>query len=303
MPPFPNFPDLRQKVALVMGIGQTRVQNSSIWGNGAAIARALGSNGVLIYGCDKNLSAAEFTASRVQEEGGICDVMTADVTSSSDVQRVVDAVMEKYGRIDILVNNMGMTAPGDPATMKEEVWDAQINLNLKSVYLACHAVLPIMEKQRSGAIISNASIAGVSYLGKPQVAYSTAKAAIIHFTSVTAVMYAPKGVRLNCVVPGMIFTPLVENLGKSEREEDREVFRKITQHNVPLGRLGEAEDVANAVLFLASEASKYITGQSLIVDGGLTNQTGTGRWFVEYMRLDVEMENRGDSSQRVTWHV
>ncbi|KAF2473595.1 putative short chain type dehydrogenase [Lindgomyces ingoldianus] len=273
---FPTFPDLSGKVALIMGIGQTQIPDSKIWGNGAAIARALCANGVLVFGCDISLSAAEFTASRLHAEGGTCDVMTANVTSISDVQKVVDAVMAKYGRIDILINNVGMTAPGSPSTMKEEVWDAQIDLNLKSVYLGCHIVLPIMEKQGSGVVINNASIAGVSYIGKHQIAYASAKAAIIHFTRVTAVMYAPKGIRMNCVVPGLMYTPLVENLGKSNREEDREVFRKITQHNVPLGRMGEAEDVANTALFLASQAAKYITGQPLIVDGGITSQTGTG---------------------------
>lgn len=273
---FPTFPDLNGKIALVMGIGQTRVEGSTIWGNGAAIARALASNGVRIFGCDLNLEAAELTALRLREEGGTCHVLSADVTSSSDVRKVVEAVMETHGRIDILVNNVGMTKAGDPATMDEEVWDVQLDLNLKSVFLGCHYVLPIMEKQGSGIVINNASIAGVSYLGKPQIAYSAAKAAVIHFTKVTAVMYAPKGVRMNCVVPGMILTPLVENFGTSDKEEDREVYRKITQHNVPLGRLGEPEDVANAALFLASLAAKYITGQALVVDGGLTSQTGTG---------------------------
>lgn len=277
MTKFPTFPDLRDKVGLIMGIGQTRVEGSNIWGNGAAMARALSQNGVKLFGCDLNLEAAEFTATRLREEGGTCQVMGADVTSSADVRNVVEAAMRAYGRIDILVNNVGMTRPGDPATISEELWDSQLELNLKSVYLSCHHVLPIMEQQGSGVIVSNASIAGISYLGKAQVAYSTAKAALLHFTRVTAVIYAPKNIRLNCVVPGMILTPMIENFGRSEKEEDREVYRKITQHNVPIGRMGEPEDVANAALWLASDASKYVTGQSLIVDGGLTSQTGTGQ--------------------------
>ncbi|CAO2649962.1 Nn.00g012540.m01.CDS01 [Neocucurbitaria sp. VM-36] len=280
---FPTFPDLKDKVALVMGIGQTAVEGSSTWGNGAATARALSSNGCKVFGCDINLSAAEFTATRLRNEGGICDVMAANVTLSPDVKKVVDTVMQKYGRIDILVNNVGMTRPGTPGSMAEELWDQQMDLNLKSVYLSCHYVLPIMVKQNSGAVVNNASIAGVSYIGKAQVAYSTAKAAIIHFTRVSAVMYAPKGVRMNCVVPGFIMVPLVENLGKSDKEEDREVFKRITQNNVPLGRMGEPEDVANAALWLASAASKYVTGQPLVVDGGLTSQTGTGQLEVPEM--------------------
>lgn len=277
MSTFPTYPDLHGKVGLVMGIGQTQVQGSDIWGNGAAMARALSQNGVKLFGCDISLEAAKFTASRLRQEGGTCQVMAADVTASADVQAVVERAMQTYGRIDILINNVGMTRPGDPATITEELWESQMALNLKSVYLSCHHVLPIMEKQGFGAVVSNASIAGLSYLGKPQVAYSTAKAALLHFTKVTAVIFAPKNVRLNCVVPGMILTPMIENLGNSEKEEDREVYRKITQHNVPIGRMGEPEDVANAALWLASDSSKYVTGQSLVVDGGLTSQTGTGQ--------------------------
>ena len=201
--------------------------------------------------------------------------MAADATNPSDVQNVVDAIMAKYGRIDILVNNVGATAPGDPVSLSEEVWDTQIDLNLKTVYLSCHVVLPIMEKQKSGVIINNASIAGLRYLGKPQVAYNAAKAAVIHFTKVTAVIYAPEGIRMNSVVPGLMYTPLVEKFGESELESEREVYRKITQHNVPMGRMGDAHDVANAAVFLASASAKYITGQELVVDGGLTSSTGT----------------------------
>jgi NAD(P)-dependent dehydrogenase (short-subunit alcohol dehydrogenase family) len=113
-----------------------------------------------------------------------------------------------------------------------------------------------MEKQGFGAVVNNASIAGVSYLGKHQVAYSSAKAAVIHFTRVTAVMYASKGIRMNCVAPGMIYTPLIESFGRSEKDENREVYRKITDHNVPMGMMGEPEDVANAAIFLVSNAAK-----------------------------------------------
>lgn len=272
---FATYPDLQGQVALIMGIGQSGDKDVTVWGNGAAIARVLSHNGVKLFGCDLNLAAAEFTAERVRAEGGVCDVMTADVTSYADIQKVVEAVMAKYGRIDILVNNVGLTASGDPATIPVDVWDKQMDLNLKSVYMSCHLVLPIMEKQQSGNIINNASIAGLRYLGKPQVAYNVAKAAVIHFTSVTGVLYAGKGVRLNAVAPGLIYTPLVEKFGRSEVEAERETFRKITSNNVPMGRMGDAFDVANAAAFLASKSAKYITGQVLVVDGGLTCSTGT----------------------------
>ncbi|KAI1262743.1 NAD(P)-binding protein [Xylariaceae sp. FL1019] len=271
-----KYGDLQGKIALIMGIGQARTANSNIWGNGAAIAWALHCSGALVFGCDLSIDNAEHTSERIRKAGGTCSVMSADATSAESVAKVVDAVMVKYGRIDILINNVGMTVAGNASTLPEGTWDRQLELNLKSVYLSCHAVLPIMEKQGFGCIVNNASIAGLRYLGKPQVAYATAKAAVIHFTRVTAIDYAAKGVRLNCVAPGLMFVPLVERMGQSRDPGEREAFRKITEHNVPTGKMGTAFDVANAAAFLASGAAKYITGQTLVVDGGLTSSTGTG---------------------------
>lgn len=223
-----------------------------------------------------NLEAAQRTAHRIQADGGFCDPLQLDATKATDIERVVKHVVTKYGRIDVLINNVGLTKTGDPATMEEETWDAQFQLNLKTVYLSCKAVLPIMENQRSGSIVNNASIAGMRFLGKPQVAYATAKAAVIHFTKVTGVMYSNKGVRVNSVSPGLMYTPLLEMLGNSDSEEDREIHRKITEHNVPMGCMGDAFDVASCVAFLASNSSRYVIGQNLVIDGGLTGSTGTG---------------------------
>jgi NAD(P)-dependent dehydrogenase (short-subunit alcohol dehydrogenase family) len=270
-----TYPDLNNKVALILGIGQSRACAGNAWGNGAAIALVLSQSGVKLYGCDIDLDNAEYTAERIRQDGGICDVMEADVTSSTDIQKVVNAVMTKYSRIDILVNNVGMMVPGNAATLSEETWDKQLDLNLKSVYLSCNKVLPIMEKQQFGSVINNASIAGIRYLGKPQAAYSAAKAAVIHFTKVTALEFAPKGIRLNCIAPGFMYVPLVEKLGHSNNEGDREAFEAIMQHNVPMRTMGSAFDVANAAAFLSSDCAKYITGQALVVDGGLTGSTGT----------------------------
>ncbi|EGP89516.1 unnamed protein product [Zymoseptoria tritici ST99CH_1A5] len=275
---FPVYPDLQGKVALITGIGQVGIENSPTWGNGAATARLLSHNGVKVFGCDLNLKAAEYTKQRLLQDNpnAICDVMSADMTSISDIEQLVKAVMDKHGRIDILYNNVGMTAPGDPASISEELWQKQIDLNLNSVFRCCRLVLPIMEKQGAGSIINNASITAMRYIGKPQIAYATAKAAVIQYTKASGCMYASRGVRMNCVVPGLMYTPLVETLAMSEREEDQEVARKITQHNVPMRRMGDGFDVANAVVFLSSEASKYITSHPLVVDGGITESTGTG---------------------------
>ncbi|KAH9838818.1 putative short chain type dehydrogenase [Teratosphaeria destructans] len=148
--------------------------------------------------------------------------------------------------------------------------------HLHSVFRLCHEVLPVMERQGSGVVINNASITAMRYIGKPHIAYASAKAAVIQFTKAAGCMYASKGIRLNAVVPGLMFTPLVENLGASDKEEDREVFRKITEHNVPMGAMGESIDVANAAVFLCSNAAKYITAHALVVDDGITAATGTG---------------------------
>ncbi|KAJ5626431.1 short chain dehydrogenase [Penicillium herquei] len=227
------------KVALVTGLGQTSEDG---WGIGAAIAMKLAQQGASIFGGNRTLAAAETTKARIEAEGGICHVQQTDVTDSASVEALVNACFERHGRIDILINNVGKSEPGCPATMLEDIWDQQVDLNLKSVYLTTHFVLPIMEKQETGgAVINVSSIAGLRYIGKPQVAYSATKAAIMQFTKATAVIYAD---------------------------------RRMRDDQVPMKRMGDAWDVANATLFLAADESRYITGQELIVDGGITSSTG-----------------------------
>ncbi|TPX18940.1 uncharacterized protein E0L32_011333 [Thyridium curvatum] len=279
---YPTYPDLKDKVALVLGVGQGRLEGAAgdaTWGNGAAIACMLAHNGVRIFGCDIDLAAAQHTVDRIRQRyhSAQVDVVRADVTRADDVERLVNDCLARHGRIDILVNNVGATAAGDPASLPEQVWDKQLDLNLRSVFLSMKFVLPVMERQASGAVVNNASIAGLRYLGKPQVAYNAAKAAVVHLTKVTACIYAPKGVRLNSLAPGLMYVPVVARLEHSADPSERETFRKITEHNVPMGRMGSAWDVASAAVFLASDkAAGYITGQTLVVDGGLTSSTGTG---------------------------
>ena len=276
---FPTFPDLKGKVALITGIGQVGVPGSKTWGNGAATARVLSYNGCKIFGCDLRLEAAAYTKKRLLEDNpqAKCEVVSCDVTKTEEVEKFVQTAVQKYGRIDILVNNVGATVAGSPSTMPEEQWMQQIDINLNSVYRCCHAVIPIMESQETGgSIINNASITALRYIGKPQIAYATAKAAVIRYTKSAGVMYAAKSIRLNAVVPGLMYTPLVENFGLSDKEEDKEVFRRITEHNVPMGKMGDSFDVANAVVWLASDAARYVTSHALVVDGGITESTGTG---------------------------
>jgi NAD(P)-dependent dehydrogenase (short-subunit alcohol dehydrogenase family) len=157
--------------------------------------------------------------------------------------------------------------------MDEEVWDEQMDVNLKSAFLLCKHVLPIMERQGGGSVVNISSIAGLRYIGKPQVAYAASKAALMQMTQTTAVIYAARGIRLNSVVPGLIFTPLVKRLADKYAQGDFDGFVANRHNQVPMGRMGDAWDVANAVLFLASDESRYITGQQLVVDGGITAAT------------------------------
>jgi NAD(P)-dependent dehydrogenase (short-subunit alcohol dehydrogenase family) len=269
-----TYPSLKNKIVLLTGIGQTG--DPTMWGNGAATARIFCANGAKVFGCDLRIEAAEATQERLQAEfgHGCCEVMAADVTKSKDVQALVDACVAKFGKLDILVNNVGLSMKGGPAEMEEAIWDAQVDVNLKSVYLCCNRILPLMEKQGKGAVINISSIAGLRYIGKPQVAYSATKAAIIQFTKATAVLYAQKGVRLNVVVPGLMHTPLVSVLADKYANGDLEGLVKTRNAQVPMGRMGTSFDVANAVVFLASDNANYITGQKIVVDGAITCSTG-----------------------------
>ncbi|KAK9452425.1 uncharacterized protein V1518DRAFT_411198 [Limtongia smithiae] len=261
------------KVAIIVGLGQSQPGG---WGIGAAIAVLLARQGAVIFGGNRTVASAAETKATIEKEGGICDVLATDATSSESMEKLVNSCMDKYGKIDILVNNVGRSEPGDPATMDETTWDAQVDINLKSVYLACHLVLPIMARQETGgAVVNISSVAGLRYIGKPQVAYSATKAAVIQFTKATAIVYAEKKVRLNTVVPGLMHTPytdmMAQRYGNGRSLED---FLEMRNKQVPMGKMGDAWDVANAVLFLASSEAKYITGQKIVVDGGITSSTG-----------------------------
>ncbi|RFU26279.1 hypothetical protein B7463_g10046, partial [Scytalidium lignicola] len=267
---------LRNQVAIVTGIGC----RDKGWSNGLAIATLLARQGAAVFGCDIDPDAADCSKSRILSDVPNTDVtvMRANATSGKSMAQFVEACMKKHGRVDILVNNVGRSEPGDPASMPESVWDQQINVNLKSAYLTTHLVLPIMEKQTGGGNVVNiSSVAGLRYIGKPQVAYSASKAAITQFTKVTAVLYASKGVRLNVVTPGLIDTPLVQRLADKYFGGQYDQFREHRAAQVPMGRMGTAWDVAHAVLFLASKEASYITGAELVVDGAFTCSTGEER--------------------------
>ena len=257
------------KIAVVTGCGSS----GPGWGNGKAIATLLARQGAVVVGTDRNEEAAEETRRFIAEEGNTCEVVVSDATSPEDVEAFITDTAARHGRIDILVNNVGQSEPGGPVDMALETWEAQFGLNVTTAFLTCKHAIPIMERQGGGAIVNVSSVAALRDIGKPQVGYSAAKAALIQFTRTTAIIHAGSGVRLNCVVPGLMHTPLVERLAEKYAGGDYDGFVNKRHNQVPVGRMGDAWDVANAALFLASDEARYITATEIIVDGGITAAT------------------------------
>jgi NAD(P)-dependent dehydrogenase (short-subunit alcohol dehydrogenase family) len=254
---------LEGKVAIVAGAGSV----GPGWGNGRATTVRFAEEGAKVFAVDLNSAALKETIERAP---GVVPY-ECDVTDGRAVQSMIEKCLEKFHRVDILVNNVGGSAKGGPVEMSEEVWDAQIDYNLKSVFLACKHVLPVMERQGGGAIVNMASASGIRWSGSAQVAYAAAKAGVIQLTRVVAVQYAPKGIRVNCVVPGQLHTPMVEaRLAKQRSGGDVNQILNERQKRIPLGFAGDGRDTANAVLFLASDEARFITGTEIVVDGGMT---------------------------------
>ena len=266
--------DLTGKVAIVTGAGSIGPTGSKIFGNGKATATLLARQGASVFLVDINEEAVADTRSIIEGEGGTCATHRCDMTVAADVQEMVQGCLNRFKRIDILVNNVGGSAPGDPVAMSEEVWDRQIDFNAKTAFLGCKYVLPVMVEQGKGAIVNLASVAGMrnsARAGRSHVAYSASKAGIIQFSKSVAGTYATQGIRVNTVVPGLMHTPLVEyRLARTIGGND--VQKLIDQRNaaVPMGHMGDAWDVAHAVLFLVSDEARFITATEIVVDGGST---------------------------------
>jgi NAD(P)-dependent dehydrogenase (short-subunit alcohol dehydrogenase family) len=254
---------LKDKVAIISGAGSI----GPGWGNGRATTVRFVEEGAKVFAVDRDAAAL---AETVDKAPGIATHL-CDVTDGAAVAGMVEACVKKFGRIDILVNNVGGSAPGGPVEMSEEVWDAQHDLNLKSVFLVCKHVLPVMERQGAGAIVNIASASGIRWSGSAQVAYAATKAGVIQLSRVVAVQYAAKGIRVNTVVPGQLHTPMVEaRLAKQRMGGDVDALLKSRLKRIPLGFAGDGRDTANAVLFLASDEARFITGAEIVVDGGMT---------------------------------
>ncbi len=260
---------LEGKVALVTGAGSS----GPGFGNGKATATIFARQGATVIGIDRDESAVAETRAVIEGEGYGFTALSCDVTDGVQVAALFREIEKRFGRLDILVNNVGRSEPGGPVELAEDTWREQLDVNLTSAYLTCKHALPLMERQGGGAIVNVSSVAGLRYIGKPQVAYSAAKAALIQFTRVTAVIYADKGVRMNCVVPGLMDTPLVRRLADKYAGGDYEGFSAHRAKQVPMGRMGDSFDVAHAALFLASDEARYVTATEIVVDGGFTAAT------------------------------
>jgi NAD(P)-dependent dehydrogenase (short-subunit alcohol dehydrogenase family) len=258
---------LAGKVAFVTGAGSV----GPGWGNGRAIAVRFAQEGARVFAVDRDTERMQETVRLVQEAGGEIATAQCDVTQSSSIADVVAACVARFGRVDILVNNVGGSAAGGPVEMSEETWDAQIDHNLKSVFLACKHVLPLMEAQAAGAIVNIASTSGLRWTGSAQVAYASTKAGVIQFSRVVAVQYAKAGIRVNTVVPGQLYTPMVDvRLAKQRTGGDVTALLQQRQSRIPLPFMGDGRDTANAALFLASDEARFITGTEIVVDGGMS---------------------------------
>ncbi|MBN1380969.1 MAG: SDR family oxidoreductase [Deltaproteobacteria bacterium] len=263
---------LEGKVAIVSGAGQTP---GDTIGNGRAMAVLFARAGAKVMLVDRRLEAAEETQAIIDNEGGECFAFSTDVTRSEDCRRMADKCVETYGKIDILVNNVGIGGGNDysPVQLSEEEWDSIFNTNIKSAFLTCKHVLPFMEKQGSGAILNISSVAAIA--GTNMVAYKSSKAAVNALTHSLAVKYAKKGVRVNCIMPGLMNTPMaIEGISSRGRISKQDLIEQRNQR-VPLkGGMGSGWDTAYAALFLCSDEAKFITGVIIPVDGGQSTLVG-----------------------------
>jgi 3-oxoacyl-[acyl-carrier protein] reductase len=242
---------LENKVAVVTGAGR---------GIGKAIALRLAGEGAVIAACGRTLANVESTAGEIAKLGGKATAYAVDVANSAQVAETCAKILKEFGRVDVLVNNAGITRDQLLLRMTDDEWDAVLNTNLKGAFLFTKTLSRAMLKQRSGRIINITSIIGLTG-NAGQSNYAASKAGLIGFTKSVARELASRNITANAVAPGFIVTEMTDALGEPARE--------VLKTRIALGRLGTAEDVAHVVLFLASDLAAYVTGQVITVDGGL----------------------------------
>ena len=264
---------LKDRVAIVVGAGQSPGEGV---GNGRATALTFAREGAKVLCVDHNLKSAEETMALIGQNQGTAVAFRADVTKDAELKAMVADAHARWGRIDILHNNVGVSISGGDAELleiTEEAYDRCMAINLKSVILACKHVIPIMREQKSGAIVNISSMAAITTY--PYVAYKASKSAMIAFTEQLAYQNARYGIRANVILPGLMNTPMAVDTRAREFKKTRAQVEAERDAKVPLrGKMGTGWDVANAALFLASDEANFITGVTLPVDGGASVQTG-----------------------------
>lgn len=261
---------LEGKACLIIGAGSI----GPGWGNGKATAARFADEGGKVICVDLNAEAAEETAEVVRDRGGEAISLQADASSEADIERIVAQSLEAFGSIDVLNNNVGIAPMGGVCDLSTEDWDRAFDINLKSCFLGMKHVIPQMVEQGGGSIINTSSIASIRYTGVNYATYYASKAAMNHLSATTASEFASRKVRVNTVLPGLLKTPMMvamaEKATAAYGSADLEEMWRKRDAQVPMGHMGDAWDVANAVLFLASDEARYITGIDLVVDGGIT---------------------------------
>lgn len=258
--------DVRARAGELLSLeGQVAIVSGAASGIGRGIAMRLANLGAAIAIFDIDAKGGQQTAGTIQAAGGRAFSAFCDVRSVESAERAVKEVVDAFGKIDILCNNAGIATRKDVVNLEEHEWDLAIDVTLKGIYTLSHAVIPLMVRNGGGSIVNTGS--GWSLKGGPKAAsYCAAKGGVLNLTRAMAIDHGPQNIRVNCVCPGDILTPLLLS-ECAQLGETKESFLKEAA-NRPLARIGSPEDVANAVLFLVSPMSSWVTGASLVVDGG-----------------------------------
>lgn len=252
---------LENKIAIVTGAGS---------GIGAASARRFAAEGAAVVAADIRLNKAQETADAITAAGGHATAVAVNVADADSVAAMVDATVTAYGGLDVLFNNAGTLRPGTAVDLSVEDWDLVMGVNVRSVFLGAKYAVPVMAARGGGAIVNTASISGFHGDGGA-VVYAASKAAVINLTRALAVDHAHQGIRVNAVCPGSIETPPVQRMLQNPG------YRELNEKAHALGRLGQPEEIAAAAVWLASDQASFVTGESILVDGGLRAMSPLGK--------------------------